>query len=277
MNHESAKNWRELIIVAALTVFLGVSGAYAATPPAGAPMATARAELAPTGKLRMAFPLPNALIVNKDAASGELRGMVIEAGRALAAHLGVPFEPVGYVNIAKMMDSVNAGEWDIAMVAVDPARAKVFDFTSPFMVVDSTYLVQGSSSIMSSIDVDQPGVRVAVPVKSGQDLYFARHPLKHAELLRRVGAPATIALLKSGEADAFAENRVVLLKFSKQLPGSRVLEDHFDDLQMALAVPKGHPAGLDYMREFVRQAIASGQIQEWIQHVGLTGVRVVAP
>ena len=273
MNHESVKNWRELIIVTALTVFLG---ACAVTPPVDASMAAARAELAPTGKLRMAFPLPNALIVNKDAANGELRGMVIEVGRALAAHLGVPFEPVGYANIAKMMDSVNAGEWDIAMVAIDPARAKVFDFTSPFMAVDSTYLVQGNSSIMSSIDVDQPGVRIAIPVKSGQDLYFARHPFMHAQLLRRVGAPATFALLKSGEADAFAENRVVLLKFSKQLPGSRVLEDRFDDLQMALAVPKGHPAGLDYTREFVRQAIASGQIQESIQRVGLTGVRVVA-
>ena len=270
MNHERAKKRRHLIVIAILAAFFGTC---AAIPPAAAQMAEARAELAPTGMLRMAFPLPNALIASKDPADGELRGMVIEVGRALAAHLGVPFEPVGYVNIAKMMDSVNAGEWDIAMVAIDPARATVFDFTLPFMAVDSTYLVQGNSSIMSSIDVDQPGVRVAVPAKSGQDLYFARHPLKHAELLRRVGAPATIALLKSGEADAFAENRVVLLKFSKQLPGSRVLEDRFDDLQMALAVPKGHPAGLNYMREFVRHAIASGQIQEWIQHVGLTGVR----
>ncbi|MHB8534989.1 MAG: transporter substrate-binding domain-containing protein [Sulfuricaulis sp.] len=274
MNRESVKNGRALIIVAALAVFLG---AHAVTTPAGESMVAARAELAPTGKLRVAFPLPNALIVGKDAASGELRGMVIEVGRALAAHLGVPFEPVGYANIAKMMDSVNAGEWDIAMVAIDPARAKVFDFTSPFMAVDSTYLVPGNSSIMSSIDVDQPGVRVAVPVKSGQDLYFARHPFKHAELLRRVGAPATIALLKSGEADAFAENREVLLKFSKQLPGSRILKDRFDDLQMALAVPKGRPAGLDDTREFVRHAIASGQIQKWIRRVGLTGVRVVAP
>jgi len=274
MNHDSNGNRRRPII--GLLLAMTLLAACAVVPSAGTPTVDVRADLAPTGKLRMAFPLPNTLVVSKDAATGELRGMAIEVSRALARQLGVPFVPVGYANIVKMMDSVNAGEWDIAMVAIDPARAKVLDFTPPFMVVDSTYLVPGNSPILSAIDADQPRVRIAVPLKSGQDLYFSRYPLKHAELLRREGAPAAFELLKTGQAHTFAENREVLLKFSKQLPGSRVLQDRFDELQMALAMPKGHAAGLAYAREFVQQAVALGQAQEWIQRAGLNGARAAS-
>jgi polar amino acid transport system substrate-binding protein len=261
--------------------FIAIMFALALTACAGAPTAgetaAARAELAPTGKLRVALLMGSALFVKKDPASGEVRGgLAVEAGRALAARLGVPFEPVGYATIGKFMEAVKSGDWDVIVVGIDPARAAVLDFTAPFVEVDSTYLVPGNSPILGAIDADQSTVRIAVVAKSGQDLYFARNPLRHATLVRGEGAPATFALLKSGEAHAFAENRQVLMAFAKQLPGSRILTDRFDVLPIAIALPKGRTAGLVYAQDFVQRATGAGEVQEWLQRSGLNGARVAA-
>lgn len=55
----------------------------------------ARSELAPTGKLRVGLILSNQVLVSKDPQTGELRGVTVSLGRALAKRLEVPFEPVG--------------------------------------------------------------------------------------------------------------------------------------------------------------------------------------
>ncbi len=262
------------LLVAILPVF---SLAACAAEPMVSEPASARAELAPTGKLRVALLMGSALFVQKDPASGEPRGgLAIEAGRALAARLGVPFEPVGYASIGRFMEAVKSGHWDVIVIGVDPARAGVLDFTAPFVEVDSTYLVPGHSPILSVVDADQPTVRIAVTAKSAQDLHYTRNPLRHATLLRGEGAPGAFALLKSGEAHALAENRQVLMAFARQLPGSRILPDRFDVLPIAFALPKGRDAGLAYAQDFVRRAIGSGEVQNWLQRSSLNGAHVAA-
>ena len=198
MNREIIGTVRKLIVGLFLTMALA---ACAGTPSVGTPTADARTDLAPSGKLRVALLLGSSLFVNKDPVTGEVRGgMAVEVGRALAERLGVPFEPVGYANVAKFMEAVKSNEWDIIVFGIDPTRAGVLDFTTPFLEVDSTYLVPGNSPIRSVIDADQPGVRIAVPAKSGQDLYFSRHPLKHAVLVRGEGAPATFRTAQNGQS-----------------------------------------------------------------------------
>ena len=65
----------------------------------------ARAELASTGKLRVGLILSNQVLVTKDPGTGELRGVTVSLGKALAQRLGVPFEPVGYANPAALVKS----------------------------------------------------------------------------------------------------------------------------------------------------------------------------
>ena len=57
---------------------------------------TAKNELVPTGKLRVGVNLGNFLLVNKDAASGELRGVVPDLAQELARRLGATVELVSY-------------------------------------------------------------------------------------------------------------------------------------------------------------------------------------
>ena len=206
-------------MVIALAAFL--IGGCASAPPV--PPA-ARAELASTGKLRVGLILSNQVLVTKDPKSGELVGITINLGKALAQRLGVPFEPVGYANPAALVKSFGANEWDIAFLAFDPARAKEIDFSPPYMEVDNTYLVTATSKIASAEAADRSEVTIAVPERSAPDLFLSRN-LKAAQILRLPGgADAALQALVSGKADAYAENAHMLSLYADRLSGARVLE-----------------------------------------------------
>ena len=239
--------------------------------------AAARAELAPTGKLRVGLILSNQVLVTKDPSTGELRGVTINLGKALAQRLGVPFEPVGYANPAALVKSFGTNQWDIAFLAFDPARAQEVDFSPPYMEVDNTYLVTANSKLTAVERADQAGVTIAVPERSAPDLFLSRS-LKSAQVLRLPGgAEAAIEALRSGKADAYAENAHMLSLYADRLPGSRVLEGRYTVIQHAVATPKGKAAASDFVRAFVEEAKADGTVAEAIRAAGLRRARVAPP
>ncbi|MHB8534986.1 MAG: transporter substrate-binding domain-containing protein [Sulfuricaulis sp.] len=257
------------VLAATFTLVLFSDGAASPNAPA-----QARHALAPTGKLRVGLILANPVLVTKDAASGELRGVAVDLGKNLALRLGVAFEAVGYPTVAKLVESAKANEWEVAFLAFDPARTAEMDFSAPYMEVDNTYLVPANSRITNISEIDRPGIRVAVPEKSAPDLFLSRS-LKNAVLVRgKGGAAAALEILRSGQADAFAENRQLLTAVSARLPGSRVLKGRFSAVQHAVAVTKGRAAGIAYVRRYVEEIKASGLVQQAINRASLVGVNV---
>ena len=234
----------------------------------------ARAELAPTAKLRVGLILSNQVLVSKDPSTGELRGVTINLGKALAQRLGVPFEPIGYANPAALVKSFGTDQWDIAFLAFDPARAQEVDFSPPYMEVDNTYLVTATSKVAAVERADQPGVTIAVPERSAPDLFLSRN-LKSAQVLRVPGgAEAAIEALRTGKADAYAENAHMLSLYADGLPGARVLEGRYTVIQHSIATPQGKAAAAKYVKMFVEEAKSDGTIAQAIRAAGLRRTRV---
>lgn len=154
----------------------------------------------------------------------------------------------------------------------DPSRTGV-DFSPPILQVDYTFLVPGASSIQRIADVDRPGVRIAVVSDHASTLTLSRI-LKHAQLVYAATPDPTFELLRSGQADAFASVRGVLLAYSAKLPGSRVLDEHYGANLVGMVVPKGQAARLAYISEFIEQAKAAGLVQQAIERAGLPGYQV---
>ncbi len=240
-----------------------------------APTPEARHALAPTGKLRVGLNLGNPLSVTRDSASGETKGVGFDLGKELARRMGVPFEPVVYPSSEALFDGAKSGQWDVAFIAVNPARAKEFDITPPHLEIEFGYLVPSGSSISTVADVDRPGVRVAVGEKGGTDFFLSR-ALKNAVLVRGLGVAGALEMLKSGRADAFAANKANLFETSNQLPGSRVLDGRFATDPGAMAIPKGRDLGMAYARKFVEDAKSEGLVKAAIERAGIRGA-VVAP
>ena len=254
--------------VAALAVFLA---ACASAPPAPTP--AQKSELAPTGTLRVAVFTGNPVLGTADKASGEVKGTTATLGRALAQAAGVPVKIIGYSAIAKMVEDAKTGEWDVAVVAFDPARKSVVEFAPPHIVVDLTYLVAPGSNIRSVPEADRPGVSIAA-AKGAATTLFLQRTLKSAQVMQADNEPAAFGLIKDGRAQVYAQNRYMLLGLADGLPGARVLEDRFSAAEMCLVLPKGRGAALAYVSEFVEQSKQSGTVQRAIDEAKLRGVSV---
>ena len=231
------------------------------------------ADLVRTGKLRVGIGLGSPSGAMKNPATGELRGLAVDLGRALATRIGVDFVAVEYPRPGAILEGVQTNAWDVAFLVVDPERAKEVDFAPPHTQSDFTYLVPAGSSIHKVADADQPGIRIAVPRGDGVDLRLTRL-LKKAELVRTDTLSAAVELVRTGGAHARAGPRQAVLTESVKLPGSRVLADGFAVISSAALVPKGHAGRLAYVSEFIEEAKASGLVKKIIEDAGLRGVQV---
>jgi polar amino acid transport system substrate-binding protein len=243
------------------------------TPAAPTLTPAAKTEFAPTGTLRVAVFTGNPVIGTRDKATGSLTGTTVELGRALSTQTGVPVTFIEYTAVAKMVGDAKTGTWDIAVVAYDPARLGVIDFAPPHITVDLTYLVPPDSAIRSVGDADRPGVKIAAARGAATALYLER-TLKQAAVMPAENEPAAFSLIKDGKAQAYAQNRYMLIGLAEGMPGAHVLDDRFAVAEMCIVLPKGRPAALAYVAAFVGEAKKSGVISRAIESAGLRGVAV---
>ncbi len=236
-------------------------------------METVRADLAPTGKLRVGINYGNFILAQKDKATGESRGVAVDLANDIGRRLGVPVSIVAYESVAAMGDAAPANAWDIAFLGSDPQREKIMSFTSAYLELDATYLVPGASPLRNAAEVDRAGLRVTAPARANYELYLQRN-LKQAKLLSAANNDAAFELLATGKADALAGLTQGLVNMGAKLPGSRIVEGRFMAVQQSIAVPKGRDAGLAYLRSVVEDAKASGLVARGIEKTGARGVAV---
>lgn len=237
--------------------------------------ADALKDLAPTGKLRAAINLGNGVLAQKDA-SGAPVGVTPDLARELAKRLGVPVELITYDAAGKVFDAAATGAWDIAFVAIEPVRATVIEFTAPYVLIEGTYMVHKDSPLKEIGDVDKPGIRIAVGLKSAYDLYLTR-TIKHATIVRAQvgGGKAMIDMFVKDKLEVAAGVRQPLEAYAKDHPEMRVMAGHFQEIQQAMGTPKGRTAGAAYLRSFVEEMKASGFVAAGLKRSGQTAT--VAP
>src|SRR5207247_5268070 len=84
---------------------------------------TPRNELAPTGVLRAGINFGNFVLAQRNPSGGDPLGVAPDLARELAKRAGVPVKFVIYEAAGKMAEGLKAGETDIVILAIDPARA----------------------------------------------------------------------------------------------------------------------------------------------------------
>jgi polar amino acid transport system substrate-binding protein len=225
--------------------------------------ADALKDLAPTGKLRAAINLGNSVLAQKDEATGQPKGITPDLARELGRRLGVPVELITYEAAGKVFDAAKTEAWDIAFIAIEPVRAAEIEFSAPYVIIEGTYMVPKDSSLKAIADVDRPGVRIAVGLKSAYDLFLTR-TIKNATVVRASagGGKAMIDMFVNDRLEAAAGVKQPLLAYAKEHPEVRVMDGHFMEIQQAMGTPKGRIAGADYLRAFVEDVKASGFVAE---------------
>ena len=237
------------------------------------PSAKVRAELEPTGKLRVGLNFGNFLLTKRPPPGGEPGGIAPELGREIARRMSLAVEFVHYDQAGKLADGGKAGAWDIAFLASEPVRAAEIDFSPAYLEIETSYLVPAGSPIRTLDDVDRPGVRIACADRAAYDLYLTRH-LKHAQLVRAEGIEGSYQLWVKEKLDALAGLKPRLVADAEKHAGARVLEGRFTTVQQSIGTPKGRDAVAQYLREFVAEAKTSGLVATVIAANGVRGVNV---
>jgi polar amino acid transport system substrate-binding protein len=232
-----------------------------------------RSEMAPTGVLRAGINVGNPVIAQRDAQGGDPRGVGPALAALLAKQLDVPVRYVVYETAGKLADGAKEKAWDVAFLAIDPARAVDIEFTNGYVNIEGTYMVPKESPLHDVADFDREGMKIAVGLKTAYDLFLTR-ALKHAQIVRAESSLAAIDLYLKGGLDAVAGVRQPLVAAAAKHPGLRVIEGSFMVIQQAAGVPRGRPAAARHLAEFIEEAKASGFVAGALRESGVADVNV---
>jgi polar amino acid transport system substrate-binding protein len=225
------------------------------------------ASLAPRGILRAAINFGNPVLAQKDIATGAPRGISVDLANELARRLGVSISYVTFEAAGKVFAAIGEDVWDVAFMAIDPQRATEVAFTAPYCIIEGTYMVRTGSPFLTVGDADARGVRITVARGSAYDLYLSRN-LKHAEILRcSTGVEAMNLFVRDGYEVAAGVRRP-LVRFAKTQPGLRVMDDRFMTIAQAMAIPRHHSGGRQYLRDFVEEMKRDGFVARSLQASG---------
>ena len=182
----------------------------------------------------------------------------------------MPLQLIGYPSGPSAFDGFRAGAWDIYFSdSQPPGQPELTDDAPPHILVENTYFVATGSPFLAIADIDRPGVRVGVAAFTNPDRYLtSEQPLQAAQLIRAPSSEEALALLTSRRVDALATGRNVMVP-----AGFRALDETLFLAGLAVAMPKGRSAGLEYLTRFLDDAKRSGLIERAISQAGLVGVR----
>jgi polar amino acid transport system substrate-binding protein len=263
----------------AAALFLFATGATAALAQSASAPPDVVKDLAPTGRLHAAINASNVVLVQKDAA-GQVQGITVDLARELGRRLGMPVDLDVYPTAGTVTEAAKTRAWDIGFIAIEPVRAALIGFTAPYVIIEGTYMVHKDSPLKVIGDVDRPGVRIAVGLKSAYDLYLTR-TIKNATIVRASagGGKAMIDMFLNDKLEVAAGVKQPLVAYAVDHPDMRVMDGHFQEIQQAMGVPKkageDRSAGAAYLRAFVEDVKASGFVAEALKRSNQTAT--VAP
>ncbi len=230
-----------------------------------------RQALAPSGKLRVGVYPNSPFSMVRDPGSGEMKGIAVELGNALAMRLDVPYEQVEFRRPAEIYDALKAAQIDMTIANATAARADEFAWSPPLLLIELGFLVPAGSPVATLAGVDRPGVRVGVTQGGTMNGDLARE-LKNATVVPAATLKIGIEMLAEHKIDVYSTNKANLFEMSDALPGSRVLDGRWGLEHLAMAIPNGRDTGFAYIRVFADYAKSQGLVGRAAARVSLRGV-----
>lgn len=213
--------------------------------------------IAPGGRLRAAINLGNPVLARRDAATGELAGVTVALAGEIARRCGLPLDLLPFASAGAVVEAGRAGAWDVAFLAIDPARAGEIAFTAPYHHIDGVYAVRREASFLGPEDLDRPGVRIVVGRGAAYDLHLTR-TLRSAELVRVETSAEVLPHLLAGGFEAGAGIREPVAAFVAAHPELRLIEPPFMRIAQAIAVASASFEVVAGLNDFVAETTANG-------------------
>ena len=226
-----------------------------------------RRALAPTGTLRAGINLSNFLLVSGRNADGAPAGVSPDLARRIAGILDVPCQFVTFETPGELADAVADDLWDIGNIAHEPDRARLIDFSQPYLLIDAHFLVRSCSKLANIDDIDQKGISIAAFDRSAYDLWL-RDNLQYASIIAANSIQHSHDLFMSGEVDVLASLKPRLQK-DLDTDQHRLIEPRFTAIKQAVGIKKTDPIVLQFLNNLIATTIREGFIAESLQAHGV--------
>jgi polar amino acid transport system substrate-binding protein len=204
---------------------------------------------------------------SKDPKNGEwASGVGVSMGKAMAAALGVKFEPVE-VTWGTAIAALQSNKIDVMyMMDATPERAQAVDFpTAPLLYYSLAVLARDDLPVKTWTDLNKASVRIAVPQASSMDKFLSE-TAPNATIQRFPGNGEAIAAFQAGRADAVCLFHPPLLAARQKLgAGKIVVPTPAKSQASSAAVRKDDKAFLAFIDKQLADYYKSGQTQKWYE------------
>ena len=178
-------------------------------------------------------------------------GVDVDVARKLAADLGVELEIVSSTGASRVPNlQTNKADLIISTLSITPERAKVIDYSVPYMPIQTIVFAPKSVSISGMADL--AGKNVATSRGTGMDTQLTREA-KGANLVRYEDDATLITAAVTGQADIIGGTNAHLATVIEKGP-SRQMERKFvmTNFLAAIGLRKNEPELLAWVNEWVK-------------------------
>lgn len=178
-----------------------------------------------------------------EARDGRSEGLAVDVLKAAAAKAGVDIVlvPVPFTEVQKTLEDGRAQA--IFPLAMNPDRAKLFDFSAPLVVTGGALFVRAPAPTPDFAAL--AGKTVTTPKTGPLSEYIAKR-FPNVKLIVSADYDESLKQIVNGEADAAALNFQAGARIARMVVPGKVTEPKtlFWELPLAVAVPKGKGAEL---------------------------------
>lgn len=209
----------------------------------------------------------------RDLGTQKVRGTMIDMVEAIAKQMNIPSEKIEYVETdwGNFAVGLTAGKFDVSVAATFKtiARASAVSFTEPLFYLGNSALVRKDDDrfklVKSIMDVDQPGVTIAV-IAGEQSEDFARRNFTKATVKSIKAADIGAAMLEvvAKRADVGLGDAGVVSKYAATQPSTQDLfkANPWNVQAIAWAVQPNDVRFLNFMNTAISVLHASGTMRQ---------------
>jgi ABC-type amino acid transport substrate-binding protein len=211
--------------------------------------------------------------------SGKNVGFDVDLAHAFANALFGDPDKVEFVSVTSgnRIPFLQSNKIDIIMASmtITDERAEVVEFSEPYFLSGSLIMVPADSTIKGVEDL--AGKTVAIIQGAVQDTIVAELA-PDAERVKFGKVSEAVLALKTGRADAYVHDDIVILTLAKDNPDLKPVGKPFEPLPYGIAVRKGDTAFIDWVDEQLNTMKQDGSFDElWSKHFGEIEQNLVKP
>ncbi|MAJ96345.1 MAG: ABC transporter substrate-binding protein, partial [SAR116 cluster bacterium] len=157
-------------------------------------------------------------------------------------------------------DAVFEDKWDIGNIANEPERAKSINFSFPYTLIESTFLVRKHLNFNTIKDIDNEGIRIAVAERSAYDLWLTEN-IKKANLIRAKSIDESFSIFQEKQYEVLAGLRPKLSDDIKKTEDCLILDESFTYINQCIGSKLNNTEAANFINKFIKKNIVNGFIK----------------